>query len=122
MRGTAIGLGLATIATLVVSIPARAQSGSVCPIVDDEIPVGQEYVITAEPAYVTADDVNVRSGPGTEFDIITQAIAGAYVEMIGQAFDHHCETWLMVRFPLTDLTGWMHSDYIQTQYPRGLWD
>ena len=65
---------------------------------------------TTEPAWgrVNAQSLNVRSGPSTDYSVITQVRNGTRVDIIGT---NTSRTWWQVR--LSDgTTGWAHIDYI----------
>lgn len=64
----------------------------------------------AEAAYTTAS-VNVRTGPGTGYPVITTAPPGAWVGV------HRClPYWCEITFAGT--VGWMSSGYIDQRGPR----
>lgn len=121
MRKLLISTAIAVLPSIFA--PAYAQTSvQSCETADSYIPVGVEYAVRAEPGYVGADDVNVRRGPSTQFIASGSAIAGAYVEIFGQAFDADCNTWLHVRFPVDDSIGWIRADLIELAFARGWWD
>ena len=62
-------------------------------------------------AIVTANNVNVRSGSGTEFDKITQVNAGQSVSVLSNEKNSKGENWYKVSFNSTE--GWIHSDYLK---------
>lgn len=70
--------------------------------------------------------VNVRSGPGTDYQILGQLQDGDRVIMAGYAMDSECTyTWyrLMVAtgdpaYPVAYV--WIRGDYFQADYGRGL--
>jgi len=61
-------------------------------------------------ALVTANNVNVRSGSGTEFDKITQVNAGQSVSVLANEKNSKGENWYKVSFNSTE--GWILSDYL----------
>jgi uncharacterized protein YgiM (DUF1202 family) len=64
------------------------------------------------PYVVTNYAVNVRSGPGTDFDAYGVAPPGASAEIIGVSPD---QGWWMVRVPTTvssDGTAWVSAEYV----------
>jgi SH3-like domain-containing protein len=115
------------LACLLAAIPttAVAQTTETCRVIDDYIPVGVEYRIEPEPAFIKGDSpgsrVNVRVGPGSEFTADAYGLVGDYVQVIGQAFSSECETWIKVRFPNSGHEGWIRSDFIGLHYGRGWW-
>jgi len=59
-----------------------------------------------EYALVTGSGVNIRSGPGTEYEPLASAYKHALVEVIGCSNE-----WYKVRFG--DIEGYMISDYVK---------
>ncbi len=116
----------ATIFLLIVAPSAKSQTVPTCPVIDDYIPVGRPFAVDPEPGYITGETsgsrVNVRTGPGAEYDAPAYGLVGDAVQVTGQAFSTECETWIRVRFPNSGHTGWLHSNYIELYYGRGWWD
>ncbi|MEM9220686.1 MAG: SH3 domain-containing protein [Cyanobacteria bacterium P01_F01_bin.150] len=108
--------------------PVSAQTVETCAIVDSYIPVEKEFLWPdSEAGYINGDEpgsqVNVRTGPGIRYAASTYGLVGNYIDVIGQAFDSECRTWLKVRFPLSEFEGWIYSDFTALHGgPRGLWD
>lgn len=120
-----IAVAAATGLTLTISTQARAVE--FCEILDGSVPAEEEFLWPdPEPASIDGDDpgsrVNVRTGPGTNHDAIAYGLVGDSVDAIGQAFDSDCETWLKVRFPVSEVEGWVHAEFVELVYARGLWD
>ena len=67
-------------------------------------------VITQKISYVTASELNVRSGPGTNYKIIGSLRRNAKVEVIGQASE-----WYKIKY--NDGYGYVHTDYITDKKP-----
>lgn len=92
---------------------------------DEYIPVGKTFPVNPEPAHIDGSNpgsrVNVRTGPGMEYEISTYGLVGNSVEVIGQAFSTTCETWVQVRLPRSENIGWIRSDFIRLYYQRGWW-
>ena len=65
---------------------------------------------TPQPAvgYVNVDLMNVRSGPGAEYQVITQIAKGTLVVIIGTNLDR---TWWEARLP-DGTVGWVFGEYI----------
>jgi len=65
-----------------------------------------------EPLTVTlTQNMNVRTGPGTNYPIAGPGPAGETANVLGRNAD---STWLQVEYPLTDDgTGWVYSDLVQ---------
>ena len=55
---------------------------------------------------VTGGTINVRTGPGTNYDKITQVVSGKQVTVIGEA-----NGWYQVKFDST--TGWLLGEYLR---------
>ena len=71
-------------------------------------------VPTAASAAYTTGSVNIRTGPGTEYGVITTAPPGAYI-----AVGSCVRSWCSVRF--RGISGWMSSSYIASAPPRASW-
>lgn len=115
--------------TLLLSLLAtsvRAQTVATCRVLDDYIPVGQRFPTGSEPGWIKGNtpgsQVNVRTGPGSEFEADAYGLVGDSIQVTGQAFSAQCETWFQVRFPISGHIGWIHGDFIELYYGRGWWD
>lgn len=71
-------------------------------------PVGQN-------AAVTAETLNVRRGPGTLFEPLTQLSQCVAVAMIGR---NNTADWVQITLP-NGQTGWVSAAYLQTGVPVG---
>ncbi|MEM7795882.1 MAG: SH3 domain-containing protein [Cyanobacteria bacterium P01_C01_bin.118] len=112
--------------------PVNAQKR--CEIVDLSYDGGPAFDIYAGdtfdddqfgPATITGETqgsrVNARSTPGGDHDG-AYGLVGDPVEILGFGYGPNCALWWKTRFPGSGYVGWIHDDYIQTQYGRGLWD
>ena len=127
MRKKLIGLSISVLTGLSVIAPAQAQTIATCRVPDDYIPVGKEFLYPEpEPGYIDGEEtgsrVNVRQGPGTEYEASAYGLVGDSSYIIGQAFSSECETWIKVRFLESEFEGWIHSQFINLPYARGWWD
>jgi uncharacterized protein YraI len=60
------------------------------------------------PSLTTQTDLNVRQGPGTQYDLLGLLPSGASAEIIGRSEDGQ---WWQIRFdPAGDGVGWVSSD------------
>lgn len=64
-------------------------------------------------AYVTVSLLNLRSGPGTEFDVVTMAAVDEALPIIGQ--DENWPEWWQVDY--NGQTGWVFAPMIETAGP-----
>lgn len=64
-------------------------------------------VIYADEATITGDNVNVRSGPGTDYDVIHQVHNSETYSIMEQNGD-----WSKISFPQGE--GWVHNDFVET--------
>ncbi|MFA4886034.1 MAG: SH3 domain-containing protein, partial [Desulfotomaculaceae bacterium] len=48
------------------------------------------HLVFADTAVVTSDTVNIRTGPGTSYDIVTQASSGDRLPILTQSGDWYC--------------------------------
>src|SRR5205085_6103234 len=58
---------------------------------------------------VLGDDVNLRAGPGLNYEVVTKLAGGDRVQVLGEAFG-----WLIVR-PARDVKTFVHKDLIATK-------
>lgn len=64
--------------------------------------------VSTEPHLVTKTDLNVRGGPGTEYDLLGLLPNGAKTEIVGQDGSRQ---WWQIRFaPAADGLGWVSAD------------
>jgi len=63
--------------------------------------------VAAEMAAIAGDDINMRSGPGTEHKILWKLDSGFPVEIVGTKGE-----WIQVK-DFEDSTGWVHKKAIQ---------
>jgi hypothetical protein len=64
--------------------------------------------VPATPSLTTKTDLNVRSGPGTQYDLLGLLPTGVTVEIIGR---DETRQWWQVRFsPAADGIGWVAAD------------
>lgn len=103
---------------LSLTIPVHSQTVSTCQVIDDFIPAGERYSTEPEPGYISGEipgsKVNIRTGPGSEYEAETYGLVGDAIEVVGQAFSTECETWIQVRFPVSGHIGWIHSTFLST--------
>lgn len=72
------------------------------------IPETPTPTVPAKPALTTKTDLNVRSGPGIQFDLLGLLPAGVTVEIIGR---EETRQWWQIRFsPAADGIGWVAAD------------
>jgi len=105
-------IALAIIAFGLVVIIADAlttdeSEGSGAPIVDDTAPVPGEPQVEA----ITA--VNVRAGPGTQYDIYGILPAGSLASAKAVCSDY---SWWAIEVPVPDGYGWVSGDYVRPAY------
>ena len=120
-----IVLAASAVIALAFAKPAHSQSVLTCQVIDDYFPVGEKLAVDYEPAYIGGSTpgsrVNVRTGPGAEFEANAYGLVGDAVQVVGQAFSTNCDTWIQVKFPVSGHTGWVRSDFIRLLYGRGWW-
>jgi len=67
---------------------------------------------SVEPAAtVTTGTLNVRSGPGANYDVITTANYGTVVNLLGRNGN---ASWVQIR--VNGQVGWVDASYISTNY------
>ena len=72
---------------------------------------GGGLAISIGPATINSDTVNLREGPGLDYEVITTLPAGAGVQIIGgpEASDEY--TWIEITVPGVG-AGWVVADYL----------
>ncbi|MEM8804873.1 MAG: SH3 domain-containing protein [Cyanobacteria bacterium P01_G01_bin.38] len=115
-------------------LPLDAIAADSCPAYYDDVTEQREYVSVGErfslggeePAFLEGQQrgsrVNVRTGPGTDYEISAYGLVGEDVLALDFAYDRNCEIWFRVRFPASQHEGWIHTDLVRFYYARGLWD
>ena len=85
--------------------------------------VSADYVITGDEAemialqmlhpraFMTDDEVMVRTGPGTEYDSVGSVTSGEAYEITDQSVDG----WVGIRFGNTAETAYVCADYVETR-------
>lgn len=74
---------------------------------------------TAIPEYygsIGGDSANIRSGPGTNYDVITSFANGTELQVVGRNDD---SSWLVINLPAGG-TGWIRVDLILFTFPLDL--
>lgn len=74
---------------------------------------GLGYAYTEKTGVLTGTNVNVRTGPGTEYSRITQVNTGQQVTVLGEATATTGNLWYQVKFTLN---GKNYEGYIYAQY------
>lgn len=62
-----------------------------------------------EPDGLIVSDLNVRVGPGLEYDILTQVVIWSQVKIEGQDTTGN---WLLIHTPDNTIRGWVTSQYV----------
>ena len=70
-----------------------------------------EDQLVGEQAVLTDDNVNVRSGAGTDFDIVSTANIDQIVSVLTSEKNNMGEVWYKVSYDSTE--GWIISDYLK---------
>lgn len=120
-------LGRNAAATWVKVAASNSNQGWVyAPLLQTSIPVANLPVVSGEtappapsgPTAVVTNAIytlNVRSGPGANFEPITTIGRGQAVELLGR---DRSSAWLNIRLP-DGTTGWSSARYLVTNYPLG---
>jgi uncharacterized protein YraI len=97
------------------------QPESVVPTPTPPPPTPAEPTATATPEGVTVtvlQNMNVRSGPGTNYPIVGAGQVGQSTKVIGRNDDG---SWLKIEYPSADGTGWIFAELVQvTGNPEGV--
>jgi uncharacterized protein YraI len=89
--------------------------------------VNARYILTSYPiaglpiegttggitGVVTSYALNVRSGPGTGYGVLTSVYRGTVLTLVSRSYD---AAWLKVVLP-TGVQGWVSASYVSTSYP-----
>lgn len=67
-------------------------------------------VSAAQKYGVILQDANLRTGPGTQFNVMTALLKGTKIEKKKRR-----NNWLLIQVPILDKTGWVHYQLIQNQ-------
>lgn len=59
---------------------------------------------------VAVDRLNLRGGPGTDFEALGRLSRGALLEQMGETDG----VWVKVAVLSSGINGWLHSDYVMT--------
>ncbi|QHS22871.1 SH3 domain-containing protein [Virgibacillus sp. MSP4-1] len=70
------------------------------------VPSSRESHVYAEEGIITTDDLNIRSGPGLDYDVIGQASQNTSVQILEKSGD-----WFKVQFQ--NFAGWVSGDYVR---------
>lgn len=81
-------------------------------VIDEPTPPGGATGQTA--TVVNANYLNVRSGPGVSYNVVTVIARGTVVELVG--FRNASATWVKVRLA-NGVQGWVNASYLQSSYP-----
>lgn len=87
--------------------PAAAEVLAAEPATETAAPAGSEGPV----AIVDAQSVNVRSGPGTDFAVLTRLAQGEQVTLIGDAG----EGWALIRIEGDGVEGYVSTRYISAR-------
>lgn len=81
-------------------------------------PKSVQAAYTEKSGYVTGDNVNVRTGPGTENISLTKLSTGHEVRIKGEAKAANGAIWYLIWFTKngSQMEGYMHSDYVRVAF------
>lgn len=65
--------------------------------------------LSGNAAYVAIESLNVRSGPGTSFSVVTQVFSNQAVSLLGRNND---ASWVQVRTP-AGIVGWVSAQFLE---------
>lgn len=67
-----------------------------------------------DPVQVTTTDVNIRSGPGTDCDVVGEPVpAGVSVELLGNPVEREGDDFIWVAVSLDGVEGWLATDFLE---------
>ncbi len=63
---------------------------------------------------VSGDQINLRSGPGTQYELLGEIDLGKTVELVGRSKDNN---WWQIKYPAAeDNTAWIYTQYVLTNF------
>ncbi len=78
----------------------------------------QTDVPSGVPMGVVRTDLNVRAGPGTQFDVVGRIAANTEVEIVGQ--NDNASWWYIVYPETPNQRGWVAAEYVPSQNASGV--
>jgi uncharacterized protein YraI len=109
LAAVALSLGLLLVSALAAT--ARASGLSQPPTVSIPTVTGTPL----GPMIVVPDQVNVRSGPGTEYELVGVLIAGQRAPAVGRSFGGD---WIQIEYPgVPGNVAWVYSPFVVLDPP-----
>ncbi|OQY35779.1 MAG: hypothetical protein B6243_04460 [Anaerolineaceae bacterium 4572_5.2] len=63
---------------------------------------------------VSGGQINLRSGPGTQYELVGEIDLGKTVELVGRSKDNN---WWQIKYPAAeDNTAWIYTQYVLTNF------
>jgi hypothetical protein len=101
-----IGLGLLQVPTASADFPAQQPTGSIPTVTSS--PEG--FMVTPKTGEGSEEQVNVRSGPASNYARVGVLTRGQYAPALGRSAGGD---WILISYPGSpDGTGWIYSPYI----------
>jgi uncharacterized protein YgiM (DUF1202 family) len=102
-------------------VQVRLDNGTVgwvnATLIQSNVPISSLPVVVDAPvtptAVINVGALNVRTGPGTSFAVITVVLRGQTVTLVGR---NSSATWAQVRLT-TGTVGWVNANYIIGNIP-----
>ena len=91
-------------------VPAQEEVAQVAPVQEAPVQAAAPQESTGKQGIITGGTINVRKGPGTEYDRITQVATGKVVTILGTE-----SGWYHIQFGST--TGYVLGDYLREYVP-----
>lgn len=88
--------------------PTSSAESSPASFPDNAASEGTNAVIIGDPS-----SKNIRSGPGTEYEVQQTAYPGDPVQILDSAQDSGGYTWYKVRFPQSGAQGWIAAQLVE---------
>lgn len=77
---------------------------------DNQTPIGGTSPGPDDPQVTARTNVNVRAGPGTNYDIYGVMQAGQSAHVVGVCND---QSWWAIRIPVDPQYGWVSADFVE---------
>ena len=92
----------------IVTVNAVAEGGNTATPTVTPLPGTPTATVPTNPSLLTRADLNVRSGPGTQYDLLGLLPTGTAADIIGR---DETRQWWQIRFlPAADGVGWVSAD------------
>ena len=79
-------------------------------------PAPEAVTTVAFPGRITGAGLNVRLGPGTDYDVAGTLTRGDEFDILGRNVEN--TWWLICCLPETEMRGWVSANFVETEFSR----